>query len=100
MQCWLHGVPALRLHGIIQTRLGHVDEATESFERGLRLARSMPFPYGEAQVLHAYGLLERQPRPAGVRGQQTGRGVDDIRASVGLEGRVAVARFRCTIVTA
>ena len=23
-------------------------------------ARSRPFPYGEAQLLHAYGLLDRQ----------------------------------------
>ncbi len=57
---WFQGVSARRIQGMIAARLGRYDAAEVAYGEGLRRARAMPFPYGEAQLLHASGLLQRQ----------------------------------------
>ena len=36
------------------------DAADAAYSEGLRHARAIAFPYGEGQLLHASGLLQRQ----------------------------------------
>ena len=50
-------VGALRVQGIALTGQGRWDEAAAALEEGMALARAMPYPYAEARLLHAYGLL-------------------------------------------
>jgi len=57
---WLYGVGALQVRGAVQARQGDHDLAEAAYQEGLQRARAMPFPYGEARLLHAQGLLERQ----------------------------------------
>jgi transcriptional regulator with XRE-family HTH domain len=57
---WLYGIWALQMHGMIQARQGNYELAAATYQDGLQRARAMPFPYGEARLLHAYGLLDRQ----------------------------------------
>lgn len=57
---WLHAVDALHARGQVQAALGDHDGASATFEEGLRRARAIPFPYGEARLLHAHGLLDRR----------------------------------------
>ncbi len=45
---------------MIHARVGHHDLARAAYQEGLRRAGAMPFPYGRARLLHAYGLLDRQ----------------------------------------
>ncbi len=52
-------VDVLRVQGMLATRQGHWQEAEEVLTEGLRLSRAMPYPYAEARVLYAYGLLHR-----------------------------------------
>ena len=52
---WFQGVSALRIQGLIAARLDRFDAAEAAYREGLRRARAMPFPYGEAQLLHASG---------------------------------------------
>jgi tetratricopeptide (TPR) repeat protein len=59
---WLYGIWALQVQGMVRARRGDHDLAQASYEEGLRRARAMPFPYGEARLLHAQGLLDRQRR--------------------------------------
>lgn len=59
---WLHGIWALQVHGMVQARCGDHDLAEAAYQEGLERARAMPFPYGEARLLHAHGLLDRQRR--------------------------------------
>jgi tetratricopeptide (TPR) repeat protein len=59
---WLLGTLALRLRGLIAARQGNADDADHAYQDALRRARTMPFPYGEQRILHAYALLERQRR--------------------------------------
>ena len=40
--------------------LGDHNRAQAAYLEGLQRARAMPFPYGEAHLLHAQGLLDRQ----------------------------------------
>jgi tetratricopeptide (TPR) repeat protein len=57
---WVTGIDAVRVQGMVAARKGNYDGATKSFEEGIQRARAMPFPYAQAQLLHAYGLLEWQ----------------------------------------
>ena len=60
MGTWVQGIRALEVHGMIQARDGHYDLARAAYTEGLHRAAAMPFPYGQARLLHAHGLLERQ----------------------------------------
>jgi hypothetical protein len=60
MTAWVQGIRALELHGMIQARRGHHDLAQAAYQEGLHRSQAMPFPYGQARLLHAYGLLDRQ----------------------------------------
>jgi len=57
---WMQGIRALEVHGMIQARDGHYDLARATYQEGLNRAAAMPFPYGQARLLHAHGLLDRQ----------------------------------------
>jgi transposase len=60
-------VEAWRIQGMVCTRAGRWDEARRAFADGLALARSLPYPYAEARLLHMNGLLHVQmgePAPA------------------------------------
>ncbi len=60
MGAWLQGIRALEVQGMVQAHDGHHDLARTAYLEGLRRAGAMPFPYGQARLLHAEGLLERQ----------------------------------------
>ena len=60
MGAWVQGIRALEVHGMVLARDGHHDLARAAYQEGLDRAQAMPFPYGQARLLHAYGLLERQ----------------------------------------
>jgi hypothetical protein len=60
MGVWLELIRALEVHGMILARDGHHDLARAAYREGLDRARAMPFPYGQARLLHADGLLDRQ----------------------------------------
>jgi hypothetical protein len=57
---WFYGISVLEVQGMVQVRHGEHDLAQDTYQEGLRRARAMPFLYGEARLLHAQGLLERQ----------------------------------------
>jgi transcriptional regulator with XRE-family HTH domain/tetratricopeptide (TPR) repeat protein len=57
---WLPGIRALEVHGMIAARDGHHDLARAAYHEGLHRAAAMPFPYGQARLLHAHALLDRQ----------------------------------------
>ncbi len=65
MGAWVQGIRALEVHGMVLARDGHDDLARAAYQEGLDRARAMPFPYGEARLLHAYGLLDRQQQDRG-----------------------------------
>jgi tetratricopeptide (TPR) repeat protein len=48
-------VDALQVQGLVLTRQERWEEAEHSLAEGVELARSMPYPYGEGRLLHAYG---------------------------------------------
>jgi adenylate cyclase len=48
-------IGALRVQGMVLRREGKKDEAVETLEEGLALARSLPFPYEEARILTELG---------------------------------------------
>jgi tetratricopeptide (TPR) repeat protein len=50
-------VEALRVQALIALRQEHWVEAARSLEEGVALARSMPYPYAEARLLHVDGQL-------------------------------------------
>ena len=60
MGAWLQGIYALEVHGRVLVRDGDHDLAGAAYQEGLDRARAMPFPYGQARLLHACGLLDRQ----------------------------------------
>jgi tetratricopeptide (TPR) repeat protein len=63
-------VEAWRVQGMVCTREGRWGEARRAFADGLALARSLPYPYAEARLLHMSGLLHVQTRePAPARAQ-------------------------------
>jgi hypothetical protein len=53
-------VDALRVQGMVAMRLAHWEEAAWALEEGLSLARSMPYPYAEARLLHLSSRLHAQ----------------------------------------
>ena len=60
MGTWIQGIRALEVHGMVLARDGHHDLARAAYQEGLDRAQTMRFPYGQARLLHAYGLLDRQ----------------------------------------
>jgi tetratricopeptide (TPR) repeat protein len=60
MGAWVQGIRALEVHGMVLARDGHHDLARAAYQEGLDRAAAMPFPYGQARLLHALGLLDRQ----------------------------------------
>jgi hypothetical protein len=60
MGAWLPGVEALRVLGLSEMRRGNDALVERAYEEGLERARAIPFPYVEARILHASGLLDRQ----------------------------------------
>jgi tetratricopeptide (TPR) repeat protein len=57
---WMQGIRALEVDGMIQARDGHYDLARAAYTEGLHRAEAMPSPYGQARLLHAHALLDRQ----------------------------------------
>jgi tetratricopeptide (TPR) repeat protein len=53
-------IEVLRVQALIALQVGWLAQAESSLEEALPLARSMPYPYGEARLLHADGLRHRQ----------------------------------------
>jgi predicted ATPase/DNA-binding XRE family transcriptional regulator len=51
---------ALRVQGLLATRQGRWHEAEKALEEALHLARSFPYPYGEAKILMWSGYLMQQ----------------------------------------
>jgi tetratricopeptide (TPR) repeat protein len=61
-------VEALRVQGMVLAGRWQGDQAAMALEEGLALAPSLPFPYGEARLLHIYGRLHLQRgEPAAAR---------------------------------
>jgi hypothetical protein len=50
---------------MVLARDGDHDLARAAYQEGLDRARAMPFPYGQARLLHACGLLDRQQQDHG-----------------------------------
>jgi tetratricopeptide (TPR) repeat protein len=50
-------VDALRVQALVELRQGHTDETVQALEEGLALARSLPYPFAEARLLHVYGQM-------------------------------------------
>ena len=48
---------ALWARGMVAARQERWDEAAQSFEEGLAVARAMPYPYAEARTLETYGTM-------------------------------------------
>jgi tetratricopeptide (TPR) repeat protein len=59
-ECWVTGAHALEIYGLVEARAGDGDAARAAYVEGLQRARNMPFPYGEARLLYACGLLDQQ----------------------------------------
>jgi hypothetical protein len=58
---------ALWVQAMVATRQGRWEDAARTLEAGLSLARSMPYPYAEGRLLHAYGhmhVAKGEPGPA------------------------------------
>jgi len=58
---------ALWARALVETRRGLWLEAERTLHEGLALARPMPYPFAEARLLHAYGVLHHEkgePRQA------------------------------------
>jgi tetratricopeptide (TPR) repeat protein len=53
-------VDALRVQAMVLARQGQLNQAASALDEGLTLTPAMPYPYGEARLLHVYGLLHRQ----------------------------------------
>ena len=60
MGAWVQGSRALEVQGMIHARDGHYDLARACYQEALHRTGVMPFPYGQARLLHAHGLLDRQ----------------------------------------
>lgn len=67
---WVFGSRALLVQGMVEARRGNHELARAAYEEGLQRTRAMPFPYGEAGLLQASGLLDReQGNEAAARGR-------------------------------
>ena len=51
------GVDAQRIQGKVLSRQGRQNEANATLESALSRARSIPYPYAEAKILHDWGML-------------------------------------------
>jgi tetratricopeptide (TPR) repeat protein len=61
-------VDVLRVQAMVATRQKRWAEAEHALEEGLALARSMPYPYAEARLLHVYGqMLAAKAEPVSAR---------------------------------
>ena len=60
MGTWVQGIRALEIQVLVQARSGNHDLAQAAYQEGLHRASAMPFPYGQARLLHAHGRLDRQ----------------------------------------
>jgi predicted ATPase/DNA-binding XRE family transcriptional regulator len=58
-------VDALRVQAMVAIRQQRRTDAEQALEEGLTLARSMPYPYAEARLLHVYGALHLQQNEPG-----------------------------------
>ncbi|HVC82670.1 MAG TPA: hypothetical protein VNL35_19450, partial [Chloroflexota bacterium] len=47
----------LRIQARVSLKRRRWDEAEQAVDEGLTLARAMPYPYAEAHLLYAHGLL-------------------------------------------
>jgi tetratricopeptide (TPR) repeat protein/transcriptional regulator with XRE-family HTH domain len=65
METWIQGIRALEVHGRVLARDGRHDLARAAYQEGLDRARAMAFPYGQARLLHADGLLDREQQDHG-----------------------------------
>jgi tetratricopeptide (TPR) repeat protein len=57
---WVNGLRALEICGMVEARWGDPHQARAVYDEGLQRARDTPFPYAEARLLNAYGLLDQQ----------------------------------------
>jgi tetratricopeptide (TPR) repeat protein len=57
-------VEALRVQAMLEVRLEQWEEAERALNEGISLARSMPYPYAEARLLHLYGRRHAHPANA------------------------------------
>jgi tetratricopeptide (TPR) repeat protein len=53
-------IEALRVHGMIASRQGFWQEAESRFQEGLRLAREILYPWGEARACYGLGLMHER----------------------------------------
>jgi tetratricopeptide (TPR) repeat protein/transcriptional regulator with XRE-family HTH domain len=61
-------VEALRVQAMVATRQEEWEQAERSLEEGLAGARSLPYPYGEARLLHVHGQMHaRKGEPTRAR---------------------------------
>jgi tetratricopeptide (TPR) repeat protein len=63
-------VEALRVGAMVAIAQGYLDDAAQSLEEGLDLARSMPYPYAETRLLQLQTVLDAEmgePEAAGAR---------------------------------
>jgi tetratricopeptide (TPR) repeat protein len=80
-------VSALRVQALVLTRQACWSAAERAVEQGLVLARGMPYPYGEACLLHVYGMLRIQQ---GELGPARGR----LRAALAIFHRLGARKDR------
>lgn len=59
-EAWVFGSRALLVQGMVEAGRGSHDLARAAYEEGLRRAQAIPFPYAEAGLLQACGLLDRE----------------------------------------
>lgn len=53
---------ALHIRGMALAQRGEWDAASTAFDRSLSLAHAAPYPFGEAQSLHQYGMMCQRKR--------------------------------------
>jgi tetratricopeptide (TPR) repeat protein/ActR/RegA family two-component response regulator len=53
----VHLVDALRIYGMVLARQERREEASSAFGEAVRLARGLPYPYGEGRALCEWGLM-------------------------------------------
>ena len=58
-------VDALTVHGLVLARQSRWAEAARGLEEAVSLARTLPYPYGEARALYELGLMEAENRDPG-----------------------------------
>lgn len=79
------GVDAQRVQGKVLSRQGRHKEANATLESALTWARSIPYPYAEAQILHEYGMLH-------ALGGEPGQARERLSAALGIFHRLGASR--------